>query len=166
MELADDEISLMAWLRQEEMPVDGREALARASIFAQLTPDLLDSLACSATMRRFAPGDVLARERWPATACFVICCGQAEVIKGLGSENEQVIRTLAEGDCFGKEALLDGFCRAASVRATTDVQCLVLARWDFRDLTKANPEIALDIFAAPDGFREAREAPLSAETLA
>ena len=140
-----DEVSSMAWLRQEEMPPwTGREALARVPIFAQLAPDQLDSLACPTRMRQFAPGDVLARERWPASALLVLCCGQAEVIKGLGSENEQVIRTLAAGDCFGEEALRDGFCRAVSVRATTDVECLVLARWDFQELAKASPEIALD----------------------
>ena len=116
--------------------MDGREALARAPIFAQLAPDQLDSLACPTRMRHFAPGEVLARERWPATACFVICCGQAEVIEGLGSDDERLVRTLAEGDCFGEDALRDGFCRAVSVRATTEVECIVLARWDFRDLCR------------------------------
>ena len=146
--------------------MDGREALARAPIFAQLAPDLVDSLACCSTIRQFAPGDVLARERWPATACIVICCGQAEVIKGLGGDDEHVLRTLAEGDCFGEEALRDGFCRAVSVRATTEGMCLVLARWDFRDLAKARPEIALDMLPAPNASGAARETALPAKTLA
>lgn len=137
--------------------MDGREALARAPVFAQLASDILDALACSATMRRFVPGDVLARERWPATACFVICGGEAEVIEELGGNAEQVVRTLAEGDCFGEEALVGGVRRAVSVRATTEGMCLVLARWDFQDLAKARPEIALDILPVHNGSGDVRE---------
>ena len=117
--------------------MDGRQALARAPMFAQLTCDQLDSLASPTRMRQFAPGEVLARERWPASACFVICRGQAEVVKGLGSDDEQVISRLAEGDCFGEEALRPGVRRTVSFRAITEVQCLVLARWVYRDLAQA-----------------------------
>ena len=70
---------------------------------------------------------------------------EAEVVKGLGQEGERVLGHLTEGDFFGEMALLDGFPRSASVRAVSECECLVLARWDLLALVKTTPEVALAI---------------------
>jgi CRP/FNR family cyclic AMP-dependent transcriptional regulator len=125
--------------------VDAREALCRAPIFADLKEDVLDSLARSVKARRFAPGELLAREGEDAAAFFVLCEGQAEVVKGVGRDGERVVGRLIEGDFFGEMALLDGFPRSASVRAVSDCECLALARWDFLGLVRTSPQVALAI---------------------
>ncbi len=56
-----------------------------------------------------------------------------------------MIGSLTAGDFFGEMALLDDFPRAATVRATSDCECLVLARWDFVALVRTSPEVALAI---------------------
>lgn len=125
--------------------MEAREALARAPLFSDLKGDLLDTLARSAKVRGFAPGELLVKEGEDATTFYVLCEGQAEVVKRLGEGGEQVIGHLGEGDFFGEMALLDGFPRVASVRAVSDCECLVLARWDFLALVRSSPEVALGI---------------------
>ena len=125
--------------------MDAREALVRAPIFASLKPSLLDSLARSAKPRRFAPGELLVKEGDDAATFFVLCSGDAEVVKGVELEGGRVIGSLAPGDFFGEMALLGSFQRAATVRATSDCECLVLARWDFLGLVRTSPEVALAI---------------------
>ena len=125
--------------------MDTRQALVRAPIFASLKPSLLDELARSAKRRQFASGELLVKEGDAATTFFVLCSGEAEVVKGLELEGGKVVGNLTGGDFFGEMALLDDFPRADSVRATSDCECLVLARWDFLGLIRTSPEVALAI---------------------
>jgi len=125
--------------------MEAREALARAPLFSNLKGDFLDTLARSVKVRRFAPGELLVGEGEDATTFYVLCEGQAEVVKRLGQEGEQVIGHLSDGDFFGEMALLDGFPRVASVRAVSDCECLLLVRWDFLALVRTSPEVALGI---------------------
>jgi CRP/FNR family cyclic AMP-dependent transcriptional regulator len=125
--------------------VEVGDALARAPIFSFLKRSTLDAVAREATIRRFAPGELLVKEGEDAVAFFILASGQAEVIKGLDSEGERVLAHLSEGDFFGEMALLDGFPRSASVRAVGDCECIVLVRWDFLALLRTSPELALPI---------------------
>jgi CRP-like cAMP-binding protein len=121
------------------------EAITRAPIFQRLSRSSLESVAKTAKVQRFATGAVLVKEGEEANAFFVIVNGQAEVVKGLGRDDAVVLETLGELDFFGEMALLDGFPRSASVKALTDCECIVLIRWDFLALIRANPQVALDI---------------------
>lgn len=122
-----------------------RKALARTPIFSNLKGVALDSVGREAQLRCFAPGDLLVKEGEAPVAFFILNSGQVEVVKGLGQEEERVVAHLAEGDFFGEMSLLDGFPRSASVRAVTECDCIVLARWDFLALLRGNPEVALPI---------------------
>ena len=125
--------------------MEAREALARAPMFSSLKGGTLKSLARAAKVRRFAPDELLVEEGEEAAAFFVLCRGQAEVVKGLGRDKQRVLGNLTEGDFFGEMALLDGFPRSASVRAVSECECVVLARWDLLALIKTSPEVALAI---------------------
>lgn len=125
--------------------MDAREALARSPIFSVLEEGSLDALARAATVRRFAPGELLVKEGDEAVAFYVVCEGQAEAVKALGQEGERVVGTLNPGDLFGEMALLDGFPRVASVRAAADCECVVLTRWDFLGVVRVRIEVALAI---------------------
>jgi CRP-like cAMP-binding protein len=125
--------------------MDIKEELIKAPIFEGLKRDILDALARSTKIRKFAKGELLVREGEDAVAFFILCDGEAEVVKGLGQEGERVVGRLARGDFFGEMALLDGFVRSAGVRATSDCECCVLARWDFLALMRTSPEVALAI---------------------
>ena len=121
------------------------EAITKAPIFQRLSRSSLESVAKTSKVQRFATGAVLVKEGEEANAFFVIVNGQAEVVKGLGRDDAVILETLGELDFFGEMALLDGFPRSASVKALTDCECIVLIRWDFLALIRANPQVALDI---------------------
>ena len=125
--------------------MEAREALARAPLFSDLKSGVLDILARSVKVRRFAPGELVVKEGEDAVAFYVLCEGKAEVVKRLEQEGEQVVGHLSEGDFFGEMALLDGFPRSASVRAVSDCECLLLVRWDFLALVRTSPDVALAI---------------------
>ena len=125
--------------------MDTGEALTQAPIFRALKQGQLKSLERTAKMRQFARGELLVREGEDAVAFYVVCSGQAEVVKALGRKKEQVVGHLGPGDFFGEMALLDGFPRSASVRAATDCECLALIRWDFLGVVRSRIEVALGI---------------------
>jgi CRP-like cAMP-binding protein len=125
--------------------VEAREALARAPIFSGLKGSTLKSIARAAKVRRFAPGELLVKEGEEAAGFFVLCRGQAKVVKGLGQDGERALGNLTEGDFFGEMALFDGFPRSATVRAVSECECVVLARWDLLALIRTSPEVALAI---------------------
>jgi len=125
--------------------VEAREALAKAPMFSSLKRGTLKSLARAAKVRQFGPGELLVEEGDEAVAFFVLCRGQAEVVKGLGQGKGRVLGNLTEGDFFGEMALFDGFPRSASVRAVSECECVVLARWDLLALIRTSPEVALGI---------------------
>ena len=119
-----------------------REALARAPIFSRMKRGEFNALARIAKVHRFASGELLVREGEEAVAFYVLCRGEADVVKGVERDREQVMGHLTEGDFLGEMALLDGFPRSASVRAVSECECLVLVRWDFLALVRTNPEVA------------------------
>ena len=125
--------------------MEAGEAISRAPIFQRLSKSSLESVARVAKVRRFAPGELLAKEGDEAMGFSVLVSGEAEVVKGLGRDDAVVLEKLRELDFFGEMALLDGFPRSAGVRALTECECIVLVRWDFLGLIRANPEVALDI---------------------
>ena len=125
--------------------MEASEALAKAPIFSDLKRGTLKSIARAAKVRRFAAGELLVTEGEEAAAFFVLCRGQAEVVKKVGQDREHILSRLAEGDFFGEMALFDGFPRSATVRAVSECECLVLARWDLLALIRTSPEVALGI---------------------
>jgi len=63
---------------------------------------------------------------------FIINKGTADVLLVKNGE-EQIITDLKALDYFGEQALLTGSVRSATVRATSDLEVLVLARFQFQE---------------------------------
>jgi CRP-like cAMP-binding protein len=57
-------------------------------------------------------------------------------------------RRLGPGDFFGEIALLDGGPRTATVTTVTPAHVLFIARWNFRDLLRAQPDLAIHMLEA------------------
>ena len=74
----------------------------------------------------------------PGDAFYVLLVGRAEVKRGRGRPKIEI----GPGAYFGEMALLDGAPRSATVVATTETICLMLARKRFQQVLKDEPAVA------------------------
>jgi CRP-like cAMP-binding protein len=122
------------------------ETLAHVELFSELEKDDLERLAKVTVSREFEKGDVIVREGELGVAFYIVGKGKVEVVRGLGTGNEQVLATMSEGNFFGEMTLFDNEVRSASVRAAEPTECLVLTKWDFNAELTTSPTITHAMF--------------------
>jgi CRP-like cAMP-binding protein len=122
------------------------ETLAHVELFSELDQDDLERLAKVTVSRNFESGDVIVREGELGVAFYIVARGKVEVVKDLGSGNEQVLASMGEGNFFGEMSLFDNEVRSASVRAAEATECLVLTKWDFNAELTTSPTITHAMF--------------------
>jgi CRP-like cAMP-binding protein len=123
------------------------DTLARVELFAELEKEDLQRIAKSCVIREFKPGDLVVRENEVGVAFYVIDKGRVEVVKNLGTPEEQVLDTMGPTSFFGEMALFDNHLRSASIRAIEETRCLVLTKWDFNAELAQNTHIAVAMLA-------------------
>jgi CRP-like cAMP-binding protein len=124
------------------------DTLAKVDLFSELDRDDLERLARVTMVRNTHKDEIIVREGETGVAFYIVAKGAFEVVKGLGTSNEQVIARLSPNAFFGEMALFDNQERSASVRATEDGQLLVLAKWDFTaELTRSDGRLALTMLS-------------------
>ena len=117
------------------------EDLAGVSLFADLPPEHVGRAARWSREVRVAAGETVV-ERWDAARDFyVIVDGEAEVYI-----DDEYVRHLGRGDCFGEVAALDwgsgfGYVRTATVVAVSDLRLLVLGPGRLGELIRACPAL-------------------------
>jgi CRP/FNR family transcriptional regulator, cyclic AMP receptor protein len=97
----------------------------------------LARLANDAHDRTFPAGTVLTEQDETGVSFGVIMEGQATV-----SVRGRPARALGPGDYFGEMALIDRSYRSATIKAETDLRCLMFAAWIFRPFALEHPETA------------------------
>lgn len=116
--------------------------LASVPLFSQCHKAELKNLARRTADITAEPGQVLIREGHGAYDFFVIVSGTAEV-----SRSGQVCARLTDGDWFGELGLLDPALRDATVTASTDMELIVLAQWDFEQALEEAPGMTRRLLA-------------------
>jgi small-conductance mechanosensitive channel/CRP-like cAMP-binding protein len=117
-------------------------ALAKVEFFDQLSDADRARLAAGLRYAPFAGGEVMTRQGDEAHWLYLILEGDALVtVRGEGGLERPVAR-LGRGNLFGEMSLLTGAPRAATVVATTDVECYRLDKAVFKDVLKDRPELA------------------------
>ncbi|MFL6568550.1 MAG: cyclic nucleotide-binding domain-containing protein, partial [Chthoniobacterales bacterium] len=123
------------------MKAQDEEILQRTSLFRFLPEKHLEDLRPLLKEERYEFGDVIVHQGAPADAFYVLISGRARAIKTDQNGNEISLATLRPGDVFGEAALGEGGTRNASIRCSTSVAVLRLARSDFLDLCTYNPDL-------------------------
>ena len=115
-------------------------ALAAVDLLQPLPEDSHELLVERATLRRYGPGEPVVRQGEPSTEMFVVERGSVavEIAREAGSVAE--VATLGSGACFGEMGLLTGEPRAATVRAKTLCDLVVIDHDAFHDVLAAHPE--------------------------
>jgi CRP/FNR family transcriptional regulator, cyclic AMP receptor protein len=139
--------------------MDKERALAKVGLFESLNPKYLKGIAGIAAERDFKSGEVLMRQGEEGIGLFIILSGKVRIDKTDASGRNVEIAENGPGDIMGEMAVFDGAPRSASVTASEDTSCLVLASWEFNAFLKAHPEAALELLPlVVKRFRETNEA--------
>jgi CRP-like cAMP-binding protein len=116
---------------------DVADNLKRVPLFSELNGRQLKKLGDLFRERSFQAGTSVVQEgTMSGVGFFVVTGGEAVVLVG-GKE----VGTLTTGEHFGELALVSEGERTATVTARTQLQCLEIAFWDFRDFALQNPDV-------------------------
>ena len=115
-------------------------------LFKTLPDDEIDYLTGVLMPVQLVDGQVLFRDGEPGDRFYIIAEGCIEILKAMGTPNEQVLDRRSVGDFFGEMSLLipDGK-RSASVRACGPTRLLEMPRADFDLLLKRRPFLAFEL---------------------
>jgi CRP/FNR family transcriptional regulator, cyclic AMP receptor protein len=122
-------------------------ALAKHSLFSELSPADLRELSAHLRRRRCAKGQIVFAQGDPGASLYVVQSGS--VVVGLTSSEgkDLVLNEFGPGEVFGELALLDGEPRSADAVAREDSQLLVLQRDDFVLFLEGHPRVAIALLA-------------------
>jgi HlyB family type I secretion system ABC transporter len=128
---------------------EARALLHDLPLLKFLPPDVRQQVVDSFVRASFNFGDAIVREGEDADAFYVLVSGRARVVKAGRGGEEVSLNVLRPGDSFGEMALLGRTKRAATVRASGDVEVFRLDRSVFDSLVGRNPDIGkyLDLHA-------------------
>jgi CRP-like cAMP-binding protein len=112
--------------------------VGKVSLFSQLSPKQLRSIAKSGTERRFDAGYVIVKEGETGVGFYLILEGTVEVRR-----KKKVLTTLSSGDFFGEMGLIDDQPRSADVVAVSPTVTFAISPWTFGGIIKGNPDVAV-----------------------
>jgi CRP-like cAMP-binding protein len=114
------------------------DELKQVPLFNSLNQRQLRRLAGKVKERAFKPGTSVVQEgKMSGIGFFIVTDGLASVIVG-GNE----VATIGPGDHFGELALIAERERTATVTAQTELECLELTSWDFREFVQSDPDVS------------------------
>jgi len=120
------------------------EALARVPLLSRLSDGQRARLAGRVTRRTFRDGSTIVKQGDTSMSFYVLLSGRVRVeheSRGRGANVQ--IEELGPGAAFGEMGLIDDMPRAATVLALEPTECALLARWDFQNELRDDPDIAL-----------------------
>jgi len=117
--------------------------LKRVPLFADLQTRELAAIASIAVHETYSPGTTIIVEGEPGESLFLILRGKVSVIKGLGTPQELFLAELGPGEFFGEMSLFDREPRSASVLAVEETEVLELDKFQFEEIMRQFPKIAI-----------------------
>lgn len=140
-----------------ERPVSGdvaeiEQTLGRVTLFSRLTPRQRGRLARFATTRAYKQGSTIVRQGDTSMSLYVILSGSVRVNReSEGGGGAVEVEQLGPGGAFGEMGLIEDLPRAATVVAEKATTCALLAKWDFQNELREDPEIALSLLPVLTG---------------
>lgn len=115
--------------------------LAKTELFAGLDEADLGPFAAKCQLHTYEAGHEITREGDLGTGLYVMTQGAVDVVSRRGTPEERTITTTAAGGFFGELALVLEQPRSATVVTREFTECLVLTRWDFKDIALEHPAV-------------------------
>jgi CRP-like cAMP-binding protein len=95
------------------------------------------------THRRYNAGAVIVRQGDTSMSFYIVLSGVVQVVRSTKRDGSVPVAVLGPGGFFGEMGLIDDLERAATVVALEPTECGLLAKWDFQNELRNDPEIAL-----------------------
>lgn len=154
--------------RDDQERPDHFATLRGVDFLSELGDEELAVLAPSLHAVSFGRGEIVCREGDPGDTLYVVEDGTIEVVARDARGQEVHVADLTAPAFFGEMSLLTGEPRAATARAKTDAELLVVERAGFEQLFRSRPAVAevvsRTLAARQSELREAREQAPAAES--
>jgi CRP/FNR family cyclic AMP-dependent transcriptional regulator len=128
------------------------QTLRSVTLFSRLSQRQRARLARFATTRAYKQGSTIVRQGDTSMSLYVVLAGSVRVNRepeGGGGAVE--VEQLGPGGAFGEMGLIEDLPRAATVVAEEPTTCALLAKWDFQNELRDDPEIALSLLPVLTG---------------
>jgi CRP-like cAMP-binding protein len=113
------------------------ELLGAVPLFSGVSKKDLERVLGTAKETHHNEGDSVITEGRGGVGFHLILDGKAKVVR-----SGRTVAHLGPGEFFGEMALVDDAPRSASVIAESDLETMVVSKWEFRPLLKNHPEMA------------------------
>lgn len=119
-------------------------ALRRIPLFAHIEPSKLKLLAFTSERITFGSGENIFCQGDEGDAAYVIIEGTADVLVNTPT-GEISVAALGKNAFVGEIAIICDTARTATVRATSDLQALKIAKEQFLKLIKEFPDLSIEM---------------------
>jgi CRP/FNR family cyclic AMP-dependent transcriptional regulator len=128
------------------------EMLGKVALFSHLNGRQRARLARFATTRDYKEGSTIVRQGDTSMSLYVVLSGSVRVNReSEGGGGAVQVDQLGPGGAFGEMGLIEDEPRAATVLAEQPTTCALLAKWDFQNELREDPEIALSLLPVLTG---------------
>jgi diguanylate cyclase (GGDEF)-like protein len=136
--------------------MDARDqaALLQSPLFMAGGPELLASLATSASVRRYQAGETLFAQGEAVDAIFVVVDGCVTLFRKTGSHDQAVLSVLTAGQVYFEPSIFSGGLHLATAEAVSIARVLRFDGEAVRGAMALKPSLALDLFALCSNARK------------
>ena len=124
-------------------PVAIEEVFARVPLLAHLSDRQRSRMASLATTRLYDEGSIIVKQGDTSMALYVVLSGRATIDRESEAGKSVRVDEVEHGGFFGEMGLIEDLPRAATVTAEEPTECALLAKWDFQNELRTDPDIAL-----------------------
>ncbi len=117
------------------------ETLNSASLFDDVDPVVLSSLADRSTIKEIDKGKLLFYQDDLADAVYVVHSGCLSIFLGMADGRELVINVMHPGDVFGEIALFTDQSRSAGAIGREDAQVVAIPKQAFMDIVEGESDL-------------------------
>ncbi len=126
-------------------PSDRIAVLKKVALFADLSDKELAFLGEHASVKHFAPNELIFSEGDMCQGLFIVQSGAVKIFKMAPNGREQVLSLERTGNSIAELPVFDGGNYPASTIAVEDSDLLFVRKEDFRTLCLEHPEVALKV---------------------
>jgi hypothetical protein len=119
--------------------------LKKIQIFSGLQVRELTAISSITEEKEYPEGAVIIQEGDMADGMYLILEGEVSVIQDYGKPSEVLLGKIATDDYFGEMSLFDSRPRSTTVRADPPTRVLELGKFEFEEIMKEFPRIAISI---------------------